>query len=700
MAKGVYISDSIHGLTQLSEYEKKIIASVGFNRLHDVYQNSTVYLTYPSNRTKRFEHSIGTMNLCSKMFYNSVTNMAEGKLDSFYQIYEKELNAIIESIKNKNEYKVIFRNLPKAIPDLKWDNFQMSLIPKRVPDQYTKIHMILIQAIRAAALLHDIGHPPYSHVVERAMKSAYEKCRKKKDEEIGSATEEYIRKMEPYKDKTNPLHEAMGVGISYSILMGILMQSKAADQDMNYLTYESLILESVLKIFNDEGNFSYLHKIIDNSLDGDRLDYVTRDPANSGMNVGSIDYNRIIMDMRIIMKGDNDDIAFPFFAIPLKAVNAVEDFLKRRYDLYKNIIFHHRVIKTDYLMEYMVAELIDRHLKEADKLPKDKTETSEMTDAIPFDISGLWAPLGQQALAERDCILSQWNDSWLITVLKKIYYEQYHNISNMSDSGYVVSKQFSELLNNERSYTTIIKRHEDFKFIDNAVKKVFFENADDLQEKINSMNRESEDDSKGEEEKQENGMLNITKYLREIETILKYVQLDGSNDNEFILSRLWYRKKLFSLENLTNDVKEITERACKDILQSCKVLNSIVVFKEISLGIETKTDEFKKEEAKRDEPQKGTIYFFDNDEHLYSLDEVSGIANTLRMENLSRPVFYLYLLFNDNNKKLTSEEKEKLLTKIGSDVGKLIIDTINQNIDGFIKQNSKWEEMKHVSSSN
>lgn len=695
MAKGIYISDSIHGLTQLSEYEKKIIASVGFNRLHDVYQNSTVYLTYPSNRTKRFEHSIGTMNLCSKMFYNSVTNMAEENLAPFYKIYERELNAIIESIKNKNEYKVIFKNLPKTLPDLRWDNFQMSLIPKIVPDEYRKVHMILIQAIRAAALLHDIGHPPYSHVVERAMKSAYEKCREKcegkKDEEIGSATKEYMTKMEPYKDKTNPLHEAMGVGISYSILMGILMQSKSANQNPNYLTYESLILESVLKIFNDEGNFSYLHKIIDNSLDGDRLDYVTRDPTNSGMNVGSIDYNRIIMDMRIIMK---DGITAPFFAIPLKAVNAVEDFLKRRYDLYKNIVFHHRVIKTDYLMEYAVAELIDRHLEEMDKLPKETTETVEITDAIPFDISGLWAPLGQQALAERDCILSQWNDSWLITVLKKIYYEQYHGVLDINDSRYIISKQFSELLNNERGYTTIIKRHEDFKIIDNAVKKEFFENTADLQAKINGMSQESGDDSKDKEEKQENGMLDVTKYLKEIVTILKCVQLDGSNDNEFILSRLWYRRRLFFLENLVNDVKKIVECVCKDTLQGCKVLNSIVVFKEISPGIETKTDEFKMEEAKRDEPQKGIIYFFDNDEHLYSLDEVSGIANTLRMENLSRPVFYLYILFDDLNKKLTSEEKRMLLTKIGSEVGKLIVKTINENIDYFIQQNFKLDNMK------
>lgn len=682
MAKGIYISDSIHGLTQLSEYEKKIIASVGFNRLHDVYQNSTVYLTYPSNRTKRFEHSIGTMNLCSKMFYNSITNMAEDKMAPFYEIYERELNAIIESIENKNEYKVIFKNLPKEIPDLKWDNFQMSLIPKSVPDEYRKVHMILIQAIRAAALLHDIGHPPYSHVVERAMKSAYEKCKGKKDEEKGSATKEYMRKMELYNDKTNPLHEAMGVGISYNILMGILMQSKNANQNSKYLTYESLILESILKIFKDEGNFSYLHKIIDNSLDGDRLDYVTRDLANSGMNVGSIDYNRIIMDMRILMKRDNTSL---FFAIPLKAVNSVEDFLKRRYDLYKNIIFHHRVIKTDFLMEYAVSELIDKYLNEADKLSKHTKGTSKGMDTIPFDISGLWAPLGQQALAERDCVLSQWNDSWLMTVLKKIYYEQYHDISDTKDSKYVVSKQLSELLNNERNYTTIIKRHEDFKFIDNAVKKVLSMNAVDLQVKIDRLNQKSGDVSKDNEEKQKNETVDVTKYLEEIKTILKYVQPDGSNDNEFIMSRLWYRKRLFSLDNLENNVKDITERVCRDTLHEHKVLNSIVVFKEISPGIETKMDE-----SQTDEPQKGTIYFYDNGENLYSLDEVSGIANTLRMENLFRPVFYLYLLLDDSkNKKLTPEEKQMFLTRIGNDIGELILNAINQDINTFSQQKLK-----------
>lgn len=90
MKKGIYLNDSIHGLIPLSEYEKRIISSIGFNRLHDVYQNSTVYLTFPTNRTKRFEHSIGTMKLCSDMLFSSILNASEKNLEMFYKIFQVE----------------------------------------------------------------------------------------------------------------------------------------------------------------------------------------------------------------------------------------------------------------------------------------------------------------------------------------------------------------------------------------------------------------------------------------------------------------------------------------------------------------------------------------------------------------------------------------------------------------------------------
>lgn len=654
MAKGIYISDSIHGLTQLSEYENKIIASVGFNRLHDVYQNSTVYLTYPSNRTKRFEHSIGTMGLCSKMFYNSVTNSTPETLDIFYKMFQSELNNVIKDVDGK--YETIWLRSPKSIPDLKWDNFQLSLVPSNVPSGYKAVHVILIQAIRAAALLHDIGHPPYSHVVERAMKIAFEE-----QEKAGMCKDsKYTETIKRYIGGEKPLHEVMGDEISRSILMGILVKTKDTGNN-DSIVFETLVLESVLKIFGNKGKFSCLHRIIDSSLDGDRLDYVTRDPANSGMNVGSIDYNRIIMDMRIIIKDDK-----PLFCVPLKAVNAVEDFLKRRYDLYKNIVYHHRVIKTDYLMEYTVANLIKAYLaEEAEKDQADLVDLEE-NEAIPFNISGLWAPLGLKALAERDCVLSQWNDSWLITILKKIYYEQYYEIRDKHSTEYVVSKQFAELLNNQRNYTTLIKRNEDFKHVDDGVRQIVSDNIDTLQNKIIELNNKSKEYLEKNQEKNDKELVDVAEFLKQIKIV---VQGNGDDSNTFVMARLYHRKKVFLLENIEEAVRNIVEEVCKEKLGELIFLNSIVVFKEISPGVKSKQP----------------IYFYDNNEDICTLDQASGVVRALRTENLFRPVFYLYLL-TDCDKEIVLKKKASLLSEIGKHIGILVFDIINKNLDDLISQ--------------
>ena len=58
--------DTIHGLIAYSGIEQAIIGTPIFNRLHRVLQNSLVCLTYPSNKVKRFEHSVGTMHLAGQ----------------------------------------------------------------------------------------------------------------------------------------------------------------------------------------------------------------------------------------------------------------------------------------------------------------------------------------------------------------------------------------------------------------------------------------------------------------------------------------------------------------------------------------------------------------------------------------------------------------------------------------------------------
>ena len=78
------IADSLHGSIMLSKFEKDIIVTTLFNRLHDIYQNSTAYLTFPANRTKRMEHSFGCMYLCGNIFYSSLCNADRDTLRRFF----------------------------------------------------------------------------------------------------------------------------------------------------------------------------------------------------------------------------------------------------------------------------------------------------------------------------------------------------------------------------------------------------------------------------------------------------------------------------------------------------------------------------------------------------------------------------------------------------------------------------------------
>ena len=628
------MNDTIHGLIPLSEYEKRIISSIGFNRLHDVYQNSTVYLTFPTNRTKRFEHSIGTMKLCSDMFYYSVLNSSETTLNILYEIFEQELVSIISKIAKNSQFceQMLGGMTPSNIPPIELDKFRYSLIPNNVPAEYQVIHLILIQSIRAAALLHDIGHPPFSHIVEFALKAVYEE-NKNQNPSQNNSLNEFTKVMSKYFEDNKKLHEQMGDEISDSILRGIICPISDEDERYNENLFEVLILESVKRIFSECGNFKYLHRIIDSSLDGDRLDYVTRDSINSGMNSGTIDYKRIINDMQIII--DESKI---YFCFPLKAVNSIEDFIKRRYNIYKDIIYHHRVIKTDYLLEYTVRDLVKKYLKE---IPTDTTTSNKMV--IPFDISGLWFPLGEATSTEKSNALSQWNDSWLMTILKQIFYTDYYRNTKIksNDSEYILSQRLSELLRNTKCYYSLIKRSENFKIIDDSVKEILSDNRESIEQLVAKINKMS--NKKTTKTPPGGATLDIKATLDFIEQILGNAP---GIPKGFILAYISKHYKAIQLDSFENFIKEIVEEETEKIFTNVKVYDRITVFKNISIGL--------------DNP----IYFYDYHENIFTLNDISGISDILRLDSDYLPVFYIYILMKDGDS-IIKEKRELLLESIG-----------------------------------
>ena len=661
MKKGIYLNDSIHGLILLSEYEKRVISSIGFNRLHDVYQNSTVYLTFPTNRTKRFEHSIGTMKLCSDMFFSSVLNAQSEILNEFYAIFQDQYQGIINEIeKNFAIYEQELGGItPSQMPQIQFDKFRHSLVPHNVPEQYQILHLILIQSIRISALLHDIGHPPFSHVVENALKSVYTKWNKIDKEKLKRAID-FCDVMSQYFGAKQKLHERMGNEISDNILKEVIVpitdeESEAYNENL----FEVLVLESVKRIFSEKAPFSYLHRIIDSSLDGDRLDYVTRDSINSGMNSGKIDYNRIINDMQLMVM----DKAI-YFCVPLKAINSVEDFIKRRYNIYKDIVYHHRVIKTDCLLEYSVRDLVNKYLKDS------RTEKRNNKVLIPYDISGLWFPLGGGSKVEKANALSQWNDSWLMTILKQIYYTEYYRNMKIQEGSeeYILQQRLSELLRNKRCYYSLIKRSENFKLIDDAVKEQLVQSRDEIDQLLKKISQSSifakEKMSKQEEKNALRGAtVDITGTLDFIREVLGSIR----PSNGFVLSYICKRHKAINTESSEMFTKEIVEVQTKRTFINTKFYDTIVVFKNISIGLDV------------------PIYFYDYTETICTLDDISGISNILQLDSDYLPVFYIYILIKDGDT-IVKSKREPLLKDIGKAIGKKLKEKIIEELEERIRQ--------------
>lgn len=542
---------------------------------------------------------------------------------------------------------------PNDIPKIEFDKFRHSLIPHNVPEEYQIIHLILIESIRVAALLHDIGHPPFSHIVEYALKAVYKES-KNIPNKNQSQLEEFLNTMSKYFEDNKKLHEQMGDEISDNILRGIISDINDEDEMYNENLYEILIYESVKKIFSEIAPFNNLHRIIDSSLDGDRLDYVTRDSLNSGMDSGKIDYNRIINDMQLIV--DEEEV---FFCIPLKAVNSVEDFIKRRYNIYKDIIYHHRVIKTDCLLEYTVKDLVKKYLN----TPVITTATDNKV-LIPFDISGLWFPLGDSTIVEKANALSQWNDSWLMTILKQIYYTEYYRkvSKKLNTDEYILKQRLSELLRNNKCYYSLIKRGENFKVIDDEVKKVLFNSKSEIEKLVVRVNELS--DMFNGADSSEIITVDIKGTLDFIEEILSNIT---KTPKGFVLSFISRRYKAIKIESFEEFVKKIVETEMKKIFTNIKYYDTITVFKNISVGL--------------DNP----IYFYDYNGKICTLDEISGVSDILRLDSDYLPVFYIYILL-EHGESVVKEKRDIFLRSIGTEIGNRLKKRVVKELENQINQ--------------
>lgn len=667
MPNNACIADTLHGSISISKLEKNIMSTIAFNRLHDIYQNSTVYLTFPCNRTKRFEHSIGTMKLCSDMFYYSICNSSSEDRNNFLLDAEYEIKKILNEIKTvkNNEYhtylddsikNIIPEKIPEFCEDLIFNHYTPFFI---FDDSQKNIYLILFQSIRIAAMLHDIGHPPFSHVLEKALTNIKEfvesetNLNEERAKEFNEIMDDYVGH--------RALHEVMGDKITDLIFFDIFKSIKVNKDDLtNYYLQllNILIKEIVIKIFNNKGFFKNLHSIIDGTIDGDRLDYITRDYSNSGLKTGIIEYDRLIPQMKLILSKDDLQNKKYLFCFHIKSLNTIQDILTKRLWLYKNILFHHKVARTDYLLRNIIEEIAKENFTKDILINKEQIKANY----LPLEISGLWQAIKHTAKRDREDLLSQWNDSWVINLLKA-YYFQNEDLKTKNKSLYYKMQEF---LTSKKHYLSATKRIEDYLIIDNACKDIIKKEKNNLILKI----KELKDLTKMKNVLFERNELDIQSFLKEINDLLKISE--NKKDDILITNFI----KIFS--NKFNIF--VFEKQLNNIAQALLKYFHGVVWDTFVITKNYKSDD--------------NIYLYEENFIVQnSLEYRKRISKTLEYTINFSPQFYIYLL-NDKEKKdiIPEDEINQYLQEFGRNLGLETCSYIIKILDDFKKTNQKFLE--------
>lgn len=155
------------------------------------------------------------------------------------------------------------------------------------------------EAVEAAILMHDIGHGPFSHVLEHTIIS----------------------------------------GISHEDIS--LMMMEQINRDLNNQ------LGLAISIFKDNYPKRFLHQLISSQLDMDRLDYLRRDAFFTGVSEGNIGSARIIA--MLDMLDDN-------LVVNYKGINPIENYLISRRTMYWQVYLHKTVVGY----EKMLVSLLNR----------------------------------------------------------------------------------------------------------------------------------------------------------------------------------------------------------------------------------------------------------------------------------------------------------------------------------------------------
>lgn len=345
MNKPFVIKDPVHGYLDVAAHERVVIDHPITQRLRRITQTGLAEFVFPEARTSRFVHSLGAMHLASRFIIAAVENADEKTALAFFAEMEK-----LDIFAN---YNVSLEDLDVLLtPDRRFGGGGLRATRVSFRDEalrndrkYVRLLGLAEAGLRLAALFHDLGHLPFSHDFEYALK-------------------DYVADGRPLSTELEALasgspHEKIGHKLADLVFQALIQGQMGIDA----ATRGAFAMAR--KILNNEARYDdfpepnvdvlgWLHSLVDGEIDVDRADYLLRDARALGLEFAIYDLERLIHNLVLVRHQTMGYIT----AVDERGLSPVESFYVSRARSHQVLARHHKTAQLGAALRYSSVQAL------------------------------------------------------------------------------------------------------------------------------------------------------------------------------------------------------------------------------------------------------------------------------------------------------------------------------------------------------
>lgn len=339
------IRENVHGTIDITALEDRIISHPYVQRMRRIKQLAFLQFVFPGASHSRFEHSLGVMHLAgvawNKLHANQLRIAQSATRYGDFAAVEKE--GYLDQVHGL---------LAPTFPALE----------KIFGSAYT------LQALRLGALLHDLGHAPFSHSGELFMPSWQAVIDQNQDQPaylVNYLKHKAERLTASGRDpSTVPVrHEIFTLLLIQKLLTEVYQQRSFKGEKIEAQDVASVIAPEISPVagspLHEFGAHRLCNELVSGEFDIDRMDYLLRDSRECGVVYGIFDESRIVNSLAIYFNPVDKGV---HLAIQLSGLAAFEDYLRARHSMYLQVYFHKTSVAAEAMLKHMSRKLGDWRL--------------------------------------------------------------------------------------------------------------------------------------------------------------------------------------------------------------------------------------------------------------------------------------------------------------------------------------------------